>query len=58
MIVSKRLLVKRGKVKSEKLLGLLEGHFKKKVKGDVLRFAVVDVKGDRLVVDASVRVRK
>jgi len=56
MIVSKRITIRRDKVKSEQLLEHIQKHFKDTIDGDVLRFAIIGTNGATLDVDISVRV--
>ena len=56
MIISKRMKVPRANHSSAQLLDYMQEYFRSNVNGKVLRFAIVDVSGKDLIVDASIRV--
>ncbi|MCX8199855.1 MAG: hypothetical protein N3G76_00080 [Candidatus Micrarchaeota archaeon] len=56
MIISRRIEIPRKNVGGEQLLDYIQEYLRANVNGKVLRFAIVDVKGRSLVVDASMRV--
>lgn len=56
MIVSERIKIPRDNVDSTQLLDHIYGYFSNNVTGEVLRFAIVDINGDDLVVDISIQV--
>lgn len=58
MIISKRVKVPRDNAGSAQLLDRLQEYFRINAGGKVLRFAIVDVSGKDLVVDASIRVEQ
>lgn len=58
MIVSKRINIQRGNIDSTKLLDHIQDYFSSNISGEVLRFAIVGLSGDDLVVDASIRIDK
>ncbi|OHB71167.1 MAG: hypothetical protein A2W17_00430 [Planctomycetes bacterium RBG_16_41_13] len=57
MIVSKRIKIPRDGVDSTQLLEHLQEHFSNTLTGEVLRFAIVEVIGEDLIVDASIMVK-
>ena len=54
MIVSKRIKIPRDGVDSTQLLEHILEHFRNTLTGEVLRFAIVEVIGEDLIVDASI----
>ncbi|GEM_PF-3712927 len=58
MIVSRRINIAIGKCDSAHLLDRMQEYFRNNVEGKVLRFAIVEVKGKDLVVDASIKMDK
>lgn len=58
MIVSERINIQRGNIDSTKLLDHIQDYFSSNISGEVLRFAIVGLSGDDLVVDASIRIDK
>ncbi|MEM0437876.1 MAG: hypothetical protein QXU54_01100 [Candidatus Micrarchaeia archaeon] len=55
MIVSKRIKVPRGDAPADKLLEHMHDYLRNNAGGKVLRYAIVDVKGNDFIVDVSVR---
>lgn len=55
MIVSRRMKVPRGNAPADKLLEHMHEYLRNNAGGKVLRYAIVDVKGNDFIVDVSVR---
>ena len=58
MIVSKRMKIRRNDVDSTQLLEYLNNYFQDNVDGQALRFAIIGMVGNDMVVDVSIRVRE
>lgn len=57
MIISKRIKIPKRKVGgSSHLLDYIQEYLNSKINGDVLRFAIVGLSGQDLLVDVSVRI--
>ncbi|MCF6147095.1 MAG: hypothetical protein E3K37_00375 [Candidatus Kuenenia sp.] len=57
MIISKRIKIPRDDIDSTQLLEYILEYFRNNITGVVLRFAIVGVSTDDLVVDASIKVK-
>ncbi|MCF6152229.1 MAG: hypothetical protein E3K38_08035 [Candidatus Kuenenia stuttgartiensis] len=56
MVVSKRIKIPRNGVDCTQLPEYLQEHFNNTLTGEVLRFAIVEVIGEDLIVDAAIMV--